>query len=154
VELAAWDDQREARALASATVECSLARDKNGRLVGVTLRWSARDLNDALRRVHDAVGVGPRCFKSGYPLPLGAAENLVTARPFREPRAAGRTRRGTGDALVQQRACEHTFVTSQGSTYARFRRALKTGNLTLIRNAAAELPSVDLVDALEVCIAI
>ena len=46
------------------------------------------------------------------------------------------------------------FVTSQGSAYARFRRALKTGNLTLIRNAAAELPRVDLSDALEVCVAI
>jgi hypothetical protein len=46
------------------------------------------------------------------------------------------------------------FVTSQGSAYARFRRALKTGNLTLIRNAAAELPGVDLGDALEVCVAI
>jgi hypothetical protein len=45
-------------------------------------------------------------------------------------------------------------VTSQGSAYARFRRALKTGNLTLIRNAAAELPRVDLCDALEVCVAI
>ena len=34
------------------------------------------------------------------------------------------------------------------------RRALKTGNLTLIRNAAAELPRVDLGDALAVCVAI
>ena len=33
--------------------------------------------------------------------------------------------------------CEHMFVTSQGSAYARFQRALKTGNLTIIRNAAA-----------------
>ena len=46
------------------------------------------------------------------------------------------------------------FVTSQGSAYARFRRALKTGNLTLIRNAATELPRIDLEDALEVCVAI
>jgi hypothetical protein len=45
-------------------------------------------------------------------------------------------------------------MTSQGSAYARFRRALKTGNLTLIRNAAAELPRVDLGDALAVCVAI
>ena len=39
LELAAWDDQREARALASRTVDCSLVRDRHGRLVGVTLRW-------------------------------------------------------------------------------------------------------------------
>jgi hypothetical protein len=45
-------------------------------------------------------------------------------------------------------------MTSQGSTYARFQRALKTGNLTLIRNAAAELPRVDLGDALAVGVAI
>ena len=45
-------------------------------------------------------------------------------------------------------------MTSQGSAYSRFQRALKTGNLTLIRNAAAELPRVDLGDALAVCVAI
>lgn len=45
-------------------------------------------------------------------------------------------------------------MTSSGSPYARFRRALATGNLTLIRTAAAELPRVDLGDALSVCIAI
>jgi hypothetical protein len=33
-------------------------------------------------------------------------------------------------------------------------RALKTGNITLIRNAAAELPRVDLGDALAACMAI
>jgi hypothetical protein len=45
-------------------------------------------------------------------------------------------------------------MTSQGSAYARFQRALKIGNLTLIRNAAAELPHVDLGDALAVCVVI
>ena len=45
-------------------------------------------------------------------------------------------------------------MTSQGSPYSRFRRALKTGNLNLIRAAAAELPQVDLGDALAVCVAI
>jgi hypothetical protein len=43
-------------------------------------------------------------------------------------------------------------VSSAGSPYARFRRALATGNLTLIRTTAAELPSVRLDDALEVCV--
>lgn len=42
----------------------------------------------------------------------------------------------------------------KGSSYARFQRALKTGNLAVIRNAAAELPRVDLDDALAVCMAI
>jgi hypothetical protein len=46
------------------------------------------------------------------------------------------------------------FVTSQGSPYARFQRALATGNLLLIHAAAAELPHVDLRDALSVCAAI
>jgi hypothetical protein len=51
-------------------------------------------------------------------------------------------------------AGEHTFDDCQGSAYARFRRALKTENLTVIRNAAAELPRVDLGDALAVCVLI
>jgi hypothetical protein len=46
------------------------------------------------------------------------------------------------------------FVTSQGSAYARFQRALKTGNINVIRGAEAELPVVDLGDALAVCVAI
>lgn len=41
-----------------------------------------------------------------------------------------------------------------GSAYQRFQRALGTGNLQLIRAAAAELPHVDLADALAVCMAI
>jgi hypothetical protein len=49
--------------------------------------------------------------------------------------------------------CEHMFaLTSDGSSYTRFRRALATGNLNLIRTAAAELPRVGLPDALEVCL--
>lgn len=43
-------------------------------------------------------------------------------------------------------------MSNAGSPYARFRRALATKNLTLIRAAAAELPSVRLDDALEVCV--
>jgi len=43
-------------------------------------------------------------------------------------------------------------MTSSGSAYARFRRALQTGNLSLVRAAAAELPSVSLDDALHVCV--
>jgi hypothetical protein len=43
-------------------------------------------------------------------------------------------------------------MTSSGSPYARFRRALSTGNLALVRAAAAELPRVDLGDALSVCV--
>lgn len=44
------------------------------------------------------------------------------------------------------------FVTSSGSAYGRFQRALKTQNLMLIRAAAAELPTVRLEDALHVCV--
>jgi hypothetical protein len=43
-------------------------------------------------------------------------------------------------------------VTSSGSPYARFRRALATGNLAMVRAAAVELPQVALDDALEVCV--
>ena len=38
----------------------------------------------------------------------------------------------------------------KGGSYARFRRALETGNLAIIRGAAAELPAVNLVDALAI----
>jgi hypothetical protein len=41
-------------------------------------------------------------------------------------------------------------LTSGGSPYARFQRALETGNLTLVRAAAAELPAVGLADALRI----
>ncbi len=44
------------------------------------------------------------------------------------------------------------FVSIKGSPYARFRRALATGNLALVHAAAAELPRVDLVDALGICL--
>ena len=39
-------------------------------------------------------------------------------------------------------------MSSQGSPYARFKRALRTGNLALVRAAAGELPAVRLDDAL------
>ncbi len=51
-------------------------------------------------------------------------------------------------------ACEHAFVTSQGSAYSRFQRALMTGNLHVIEAAAAELPNVGLDDALAILVAL
>jgi hypothetical protein len=48
--------------------------------------------------------------------------------------------------------CEHLFVTSQGSPYGRFRRALDKGNALAALSAAAELRSVGLTDALELCL--
>jgi hypothetical protein len=44
------------------------------------------------------------------------------------------------------------FVSVKGSPYARFQRALRLGKLDQIRDAAAELPRVDLVDALHICL--
>jgi hypothetical protein len=46
-------------------------------------------------------------------------------------------------------ACEHSFVTSRGSAYARFRRALDSGNATVAFATATELDFVSLPDALE-----
>jgi hypothetical protein len=40
-------------------------------------------------------------------------------------------------------SCEHVFVTSQGSPYARFQRALPTGNAHLAWSAATELQHID-----------
>jgi len=45
-------------------------------------------------------------------------------------------------------------MTSQGSPYGRFRRALEQGNLQLVRAAAGELPTIRLDDALRVCLLI
>jgi hypothetical protein len=44
------------------------------------------------------------------------------------------------------------FVTSDGRPHARFERALRTGNPTLVRAAAAELGCVGLEDALRICL--
>lgn len=49
----------------------------------------------------------------------------------------------------QERSCEHLFVTSQGSPYARFRRALDSNNATVALATATEPDFVSLPDALE-----
>jgi hypothetical protein len=43
-------------------------------------------------------------------------------------------------------------MTSDGSPYARFRRALETGNEHLVQTAARELPRIALDDALRICL--
>jgi hypothetical protein len=43
-------------------------------------------------------------------------------------------------------------VTSDCSPYARFRRALETGNELLVLSAARELPQIALDDALRICL--
>jgi hypothetical protein len=43
-------------------------------------------------------------------------------------------------------------VSSDGSPYARFRRALATGNEQLVTAAALELPRIALDDALRICL--
>ena len=43
-------------------------------------------------------------------------------------------------------------MTSDGSAYARFRRALNTGNEHLVLTAARELPQIALDDALRICL--
>jgi hypothetical protein len=44
------------------------------------------------------------------------------------------------------------FVTSQGSPYGRFRRALDRGNVSEALSAASELRYVGLLEALELCL--
>ena len=46
------------------------------------------------------------------------------------------------------------FVTSQGSPFQRFRRAIATGNLNIIRAAAAELPRIGLAEAAAILLVI
>jgi hypothetical protein len=50
-----------------------------------------------------------------------------------------------------RRQCEPVFaLTSGNSPYTHFRRPLETGDVALVRAAAAELPQVGLVDALRI----
>jgi hypothetical protein len=58
--------------------------------------------------------------------------------------------RGRCALTASRPACEHVFVTFEGRPYTRFRRALQTGDPRLVRMIAAELPRIDLADALEV----
>ncbi len=44
------------------------------------------------------------------------------------------------------------FVSVKGSSYARFQRALAGGKLDQICDAAAELPHIELSDALQICL--
>jgi hypothetical protein len=53
-----------------------------------------------------------------------------------------------GQCPDRLRACEHVFVTAQGSACAQFKRALKRQNFMLAWTMAAELPKVQLADAL------
>ncbi len=43
-------------------------------------------------------------------------------------------------------------MSSEGNPYARFRRALETGNEALVTAAALELPRIGLEDALRICL--
>jgi HEAT repeat protein len=45
-------------------------------------------------------------------------------------------------------------MTSQGSAYARFQRALATGNLNVVRAAAAELPRIGVAEAASILLVI
>ena len=45
-------------------------------------------------------------------------------------------------------------MTSQGSAFQRFRRAIATGNLTIIRAEAAELPRIGLAEAAAILLVI
>jgi hypothetical protein len=59
----------------------------------------------------------------------------------------------TGPYAAVRHVWEHTFaLTSDGNAYARFRRALETGNEALVTAAARELPQVALDDALRICL--
>lgn len=49
-------------------------------------------------------------------------------------------------------AAHANVVRVKGGSYARFRRALDTGSFTLVRAAAAELATINLDDALRICL--
>ncbi len=51
-----------------------------------------------------------------------------------------------------RQSCDHQFVSIKGGSYANFQRALDSGNLTMIRAAATELPAINLDGALTICV--
>src|SRR5215218_8221848 len=91
-------------------------------------RWDFSSQGGALDR--DAAGskvaLDARLSADAYPRPL------ITAHPL---------------ALAGARMRTYVPMTSQGTYYARFRRALSTKNLLIIRAAAAELPRIGLPEA-------
>jgi hypothetical protein len=87
---------------------------------------------------------------------VSISRSIVTRR-FRQRsigcrRAALTGPRAGTSALADLRsvctACEHMFVTSDGSPYARLRRAIEARNIAIINATAAELPYIGLRDAL------
>jgi hypothetical protein len=61
-------------------------------------------------------------------------------------------RRRVNAACALDSDAKHLFVTSQGSAFMRFRRALDRGNPTEALSAASELSHVGLNEALELCL--
>lgn len=59
---------------------------------------------------------------------------------------------GVAGVLVPRRVRTYVRMTSEGSPYQRFRRALETGNAALVTSTALELPRVALDDALRICL--
>src|SRR2546430_17335488 len=57
--------------------------------------------------------------------------------------------RGRSPSDLRTNICS---MTSDGNPYARFRRALETGNEALVTAAALELPRIALDDALRICL--
>ena len=103
-----------------------------------------------------AVGAGEGCPDRSASATASAARKptaattskvLVFLRTLRKIR--GRPRASQSMEPAPWLPCEHTFVTSQGSAYMRFRRALDRGSVTDALSAASELQFVGLAEALE-----
>jgi hypothetical protein len=75
---------------------------------------------------------------------LSLSSGIRSSPPIepRRPLAASRLWRIASSHSGSAPSSKITWVTSKGGSYARFRRALETGNLTLVRAAAAELPAL------------
>ena len=95
---------------------------------------------------HDRVPQGHDQASEDQPDQVEQDPHGTDCSPLDEP--PRRCPRGPAPASDALRRCEHTFVTSQGHAYSRFRRALLTKNVTLIDAAARELQHVALDDAL------
>jgi len=70
-----------------------------------------------------------------------ACQAIMAVRSNRKKYGLSEPRQRPYAACRDVALCEHAFVSIKGGSYANFQRALKGGNLTLIRAAATELPA-------------
>ena len=110
-----------------------------------------RSLPGPARRVVYVTGCrGPMAGAAGAP----ALSDCARCSEERDVGPSSASACVAGSRPSDRHANIRSYMTSHGSPYARFQRALRIGRLSTVRAAAAELPRIDLDDALAICLLI